>query len=133
MFEPKGHFEPVMTLRVDRRGKLIKGHLIAAEGSVTEVMIRNLSAHGIGGYVRGRVPREGTQVQIAMDRIGTFTGTVRWCRGHAFGVECDTAIDVDAVSALLRVLHQPSVPNNWQMADYYKIPAPKPQGILRRL
>ena len=133
MFEPQGHFEPAMTLRGDRCGKLIKGHLVAAEGAVVDVMIRNLSAHGMGGYVRGQAPREGTTVQIVIEKVGTFTGTVRWRRGHTFGFQCDDEIDVAAVATSLRTHYEASTTSTWQMSDYYKIPQPKPQGVLRRV
>ena len=133
MFEPNGHFEPAIALRDERRGKLIKGRMIVTEGSVTEVMIRNLSLHGMGGYVRGHAPKEGAQVQIAIERIGTVNGTIRWRRAHTFGFQCDTEIDVAAVSAALRAQYEAPVVSNWQMSDYYKIPEPKPQGILRRV
>lgn len=77
-----------------------------------QILIRNISASGIGARTRTTPPHVGERVIIAFEAIGSFQATIRWVIGNRFGMMFSHEIDP-------HVFHFSS---NWQHA-----PLPKPE------
>ena len=77
-----------------------------------EILVRNISASGIGARARGAPPHIGEQIVIAFDGIGRYQASVRWVSGNLFGAELTQRIDPS-------VFHFSS--------DWHNRPLPKPE------
>lgn len=69
--------------------------LVAPDGSEHDLLIRNVSRHGLGAKMAAVALRIGEQVTVRLPNIGTVIGTVRWTKPGAFGMETAEAIDLD--------------------------------------
>ena len=60
--------------------------LHSARISDAEILVRNISEHGLGARCKGAIPEEGEEVRIEMETYGKIEGVVRWVKGNLIGV-----------------------------------------------
>lgn len=81
--------------RNNRSSRIIRAVLVAPDGSEHDLLIRNVSHHGLGAKIATILVRAGDRLVMRLPNIGEVTGTVRWTRGEALGIQTDEAIDID--------------------------------------
>lgn len=81
--------------RSNRSSRIIRAVLVAPDGSEHDLLIRNVSHHGLGAKTTTILVRAGERLVMRLPNIGEVTGTVRWTRGEALGIQTDEAIDID--------------------------------------
>lgn len=87
---PPGSEHP---LREQRVGKMFLARLHSVRLADQEIMIRNISEHGLGARCKGAVPEPGEEVRIEMEVYGNVEGVVRWAKGNLIGVALSTGIN----------------------------------------
>lgn len=58
------------------------------------IIVRNISAHGIGARVNQVHLSEGEAVSVRFEAVGDIEGIVRWAKGTTIGVELATDLDL---------------------------------------
>lgn len=108
--------------RQQRFHRLIRGELSSANGPTREIMVRNISASGLGGTSKGAPVARGEQVMIALPRIGAIAGTVCWSKGATFGVKLAGALDLEVLADALRSKQGASSEGNvWEVKRIHRI------------
>ncbi|GAA4042943.1 EAL domain-containing protein [Sphingomonas rosea] len=80
------------------RQRLMRRALIALEGKVTEVRLRNISA--MGALVECVSPvTPGKSIAIDIVGVGPVSGTIRWAQRNRFGVRFDEQFDLGRLAA----------------------------------
>lgn len=83
-------------VRTDKRSaRLLRGTLVSASGESHDLLIKNISLHGIGGRFSGTGVSEGEAVKLIIPNIGTFDATVRWLRKGGVGLHLVQEINPD--------------------------------------
>lgn len=80
-------FKPTPIPRARRRGQLTHFTLTDAEGRPIEVMVRDISAHGLSAAAAGNPPALNAVVRAQLEDGRELWGLVRWAEGNLFGVE----------------------------------------------
>ena len=81
--------------RSNRSSRIIRAVLVAPDGSEHDLLIRNVSHHGLGAKTTTILVQAGERLVMRLPNIGEVTGAVRWTRGEALGIQTDEAIDID--------------------------------------
>lgn len=81
--------------REQRLSRIIRAMLITPDGREHELLIRNVSSHGLGAKAADVVVRAGDQVVVQLPNVGRITGTVRWAKVGAFGLYTAEEINTD--------------------------------------
>ncbi|MBU6268816.1 MAG: PilZ domain-containing protein [Sphingomonadales bacterium] len=63
--------------------------LVAADGVVQDIMVRDFSDKGVSAATRGPAPALNEVVTILLPDNRALWGIVRWVEGNLFGVEFD--------------------------------------------
>src|SRR6185503_4667954 len=66
------------------------------------IIVRNVSAQGIGARAQQQPPAVGETVVVISDKLGEFSAVVKWVRGDRFGlhlVEPLKASDIDRLDS----------------------------------
>jgi len=82
-------FTPTPIPRERRRKRCLHVTLTDREGTPIEVMVRNVSSHGLSAAAAGAPPACNEVVRATMDDGRELWGLVRWVKGNLFGVEFD--------------------------------------------
>ena len=90
--EAEGQLSP----RDSRSARIFRATIIVAGVGEVPAMIRNVSAHGLGGRTSSRLIA-GQQVTVAISGIGKIGATVRWTDDERFGLLLDRAIDPEKI------------------------------------
>ena len=131
MLESNSAIVAAIAVREGRRCKLVGATLGLPDGTTSEIMIRNISTEGLGAFTRGNVPEVGSGVSVTIAAIGTFSGTIRWRDGQAFGIELDASLAADEIAAAAgKKVVQESSPV-WDTSRLHRVDQPRPRGILR--
>lgn len=70
-----------------RFARLLKGSLAFPHEAQHDVLIYNISEHGVGVKYAGQVPAIGTSVEISIPVLGHFHGTLRWHANNRIGIQ----------------------------------------------
>ena len=81
--------------RKRRSSRIVRGTLITSSGRECDVLIRNVSSHGLGVKAADLDLKIGDQVAVQLPNVGRMTGTVRWAENGAFGIETSEEIHAD--------------------------------------
>ena len=92
---PPGSEHPVREPRV---GKMFLARLHSARISDAEILVRNISEHGLGARCKGAIPAEGEEIRIQMEAYGTVEGIVRWVKGNIIGVQLTGTLNPDLLN-----------------------------------
>lgn len=84
--------------RARRHSRITKGTLHDSSGETQEILVRNLSARGIGGKLANGCVAAGERVTVTVPGIGTVDAIVRWTRNRAVGLETEQEIDPTALT-----------------------------------
>ncbi|MDE2405260.1 MAG: histidine kinase [Sphingomonadales bacterium] len=63
--------------------------LVAADGVVQDIMVRDFSSKGFSAATRGTAPHRDEVVTVLLPDNRALWGIVRWVKGNVFGVEFD--------------------------------------------
>ncbi|TNE45620.1 MAG: PilZ domain-containing protein [Sphingomonadales bacterium] len=81
-------------VRADKRSaRLLRGSLRCADGKSFDIIIHNLSTHGIGARLSNQVPVKGPAVQVDIPTMGKFHGTIRWQANGRIGIRVTETLD----------------------------------------
>lgn len=120
--------------REQRRARLVRGRLRLSTGREIDVVVRNMSEHGLGLSCRTAPPLTGEAVTIALPGHKDLDGVVRWVRNTSFGVELTGAVNPDDLAATLqRAIAQALEATDWTVSRRHKVvqtPAPAPRRIV---
>lgn len=98
--------------RLDKRSaRLLRGAIVATGGERLDLLIKNISHHGVGGRFSGSGLAVGESVQVELPGIGLFDASVRWIRKEAVGLHVEQLIDPE--TTLFRnnhLINQPTHP-----------------------
>lgn len=83
----------------------LPAQLITTDGRVADVMIRNLSQHGIGIDCTVRLAIE-QAIRIEAEQLPSLTGRVRWRGRNAYGLALDHTFRFEELARLVGVLQQ---------------------------
>lgn len=86
------------TEREERTGKMFLARLHACGIQGQEIIIRNISVHGIGARSKGAMPQQDETVRIEMEVYGTVEGVVRWIKGNLFGVQLTSELNPELLN-----------------------------------
>lgn len=106
----------------ERRRRLLKAHMTHPRHGEIEILVRDVSKHGIGGKCDYDL-LAGEAVTITLPSRSPVTGRIAWRTGLAFGVRLDSSIDPGGVrtsSELAAPAYQ--VPEHFQPAGDFKRP-----------
>jgi len=82
--------------RKRRSSRIIRGTLITPSGHECELLIRNVSSHGLGAKTAAQIDLKiGDDVIVQLPNVGRIAGTVRWIGNGSFGIETSKEIDAD--------------------------------------
>lgn len=81
--------------RTRRSSRIVRGTLIAPSGRECDVLIRNVSSHGLGAKAANIDLNIGDQVTVQLPNIGRIIGIVRWAGNGAFGIETSEELHAD--------------------------------------
>lgn len=94
------------------RQRLMRRALVALEGKVTEVRLRNISA--MGALVECASPvTPGKSLTIDIVGVGPVTGLVRWAQRNRFGVRFDEQFDLARLAAKQERKNQVTMLTPW--------------------
>lgn len=120
--------------RGQRWRRLLRATMSNARLGHQEVLVRNVSARGLGATTRGIVPLVGEAVTVELPEIGKIAGVVRWNSATGFGLELATAIDPDQLQVAIRNQNAQSAPaTDWSVRSRHRIAPPASRGSLRRV
>jgi hypothetical protein len=85
--------DATLTERPHRTHMVMRATISSERLPTEEILVRNISASGIGARARGTPPHIGEHVIIVFEAMGHYPATVRWANGNRFGVELAHAID----------------------------------------
>lgn len=112
-------------MRAQRQQRIIRARLVHRDGEVQDIVVRNLSQCGLGASARGPAPVRGERVLVILPGEQEATGLVRWFGGHAFGLQLDHPLDLEALSrALQRQAHDAQVTNAWKVGARHRVVTP---------
>ena len=98
-----------------------------------DVVVRNLSARGIGASATGQPPPTGASVAMLLPDGTVHPGTVRWVKGRSFGVELDEDLAVEEVTLPPAPAPAESQPG-WKIKPLHKVQTPRiDPAKLRRI
>lgn len=113
-------------VRAARQPRIVRARLLHRDGEMQDIVIRNVSEAGIGASARGPAPVRGERVTIILPGDQEVKGIVRWFGGHAFGMELDTPLDLEALSvALQRQAHVAQVSGEWKVESRHRVYTPQ--------
>jgi hypothetical protein len=121
-------------VRAVRQPRIIRARLVHRDGEVQEIVIRNVSENGIGATARGPAPVRGERIVVILPGEQEVKGIVRWFGGHAFGMQLETELDLEALSvALQRQAHVAQVSGEWKVENRHRVVTPRtdPSRIRR--
>ena len=121
-------------VRALRQPRIIRARLIHRDGEVQDIVIRNVTAEGIGASARGPAPVRGERVMVVLPGEQEVSGLVRWFGGHTFGMKLDHPLDLEALSrALQRQAHVAQVSGEWHVETRHRVITPQsdPSRIRR--
>ena len=84
--------------REERTGKMFLARLHSCDLAGQDIIIRNISAHGLGARSKGAIPHPNDAVRIEMEAYGSVEGVVRWVKGNLFGVELTSALNPELLN-----------------------------------
>jgi hypothetical protein len=101
----------------------------AAGRQPQEILVRNVSPQGLGGFSRGEAFAVGERVRIVLPGEIETGGLVRWTKARSFGVELDEPLSLEALGEAL----QRTVPNAaaWEVLRPYRPVQPPRPSTLR--
>lgn len=91
--EGAGTEEKGQNSREQRVGKMVLAHMRSARLPEHDVVVRNISSHGLCIRSKAELPELGEQVSIRFDALGEVHGVIRWVHGTNFGVQLDEELD----------------------------------------
>ena len=81
----------------DRQGRFLAAHMRHPRTGLLDIMIRNVSASGIGGKCVFDV-EPGEMVSIIMPDGPPIDGMIVWRVGHGFGMRLNAPIDLEDIT-----------------------------------
>ncbi len=112
--------------RATRRARIIRATLTLPHGEDRDVIVRNLSARGLGATCRSLAPMKGEQVTIRLPGDIAAHGAVRWVKGQAFGLALDAELDIAAIEhALQHRLASGPAQSSWEVETRHKVHTPR--------
>lgn len=130
---------PTADQRPLRLRKLLRALLRDSRGREIEVLVRNVSTHGLGATTKDTPPRLGEQINIDLAPLGLVAGEVRWAKGNGFGLALDHPIDVETLGAALKARAEGERPldnrgDAWEMESRHRVVTPRADPArLRRV
>lgn len=122
---PKMHMDEnsaVEQKRADaRQRRLIKAHMIHRRHGKIDILIRDVSAHGLGGKCDLDLIA-GEAVTICLPAHDPVPGRIAWCAKRAFGVQLDDGIDPALVRRPQSTSQPYQAPEGSQPAGDFKRP-----------
>lgn len=79
--------------REERGRRMLAGIMHSETGSEQRIIIKDISAHGIGARATGSPPSVEDRISIYLSQGRVLKGVVRWVSGNRFGVLLDGEID----------------------------------------
>jgi len=92
-----------------RQRRLLKAHMLHPRHGRIDILVRDVSAHGIGGKC-DRDLMAGEAVTICLPAHHPVSGRIAWCARRAFGVQLDGGIDPVLVRSASESASQPYQP-----------------------
>ena len=80
-----------------RSSRLMRGVMELPDEKSHDILIRNISSHGIGAKFSGEMLQVGTPVTVEITTLGEFSGTIRWHNEGRIGIELAEELDPAAV------------------------------------
>lgn len=109
-------------LRDIRHPRIVRARLLQADGSEQDIVIRNVSANGLGATSKGAAPVRGERVAVILPDGSEVAGEVRWFQTRTFGVELDEPFDLDRLArALQRQAHVSRISSEWQVGSRHRV------------
>jgi len=84
-----GEFRATPVYRASRKPGLTRLMLVAGDGVVQDIMVRDFSSKGFSAAARGAPPAANEVVTVLLPDDRALWGIVRWVKGNVFGVEFD--------------------------------------------
>ena len=81
----------------NRLARLLRGSVLMPSGQRHNLLIQNVSRHGIGGRFTGQRLAAGDAVTVEIANIGTFRGRVQWQSETRIGLCLDDELDVEDI------------------------------------
>lgn len=107
-------------IRRDHRSpRLLRGALESASGKRHDLLIKNISRHGLGAKFSGHEVKQGEHVVVDLPKIGRLTGTVQWVRGGGIGLKITEEIDPSLLLFENNTLAPPK-PGPYRVADRFQ-------------
>jgi hypothetical protein len=105
-----------------RQRRLLKAHMLHPRFGRVDILVRDVSAHGIGGKCDFDL-LTGESVTICLPSRPPITGRVAWSAKRAFGIQLDQNIDPLVVRSSSESAAQPyQVPDSAQPTGDFKRP-----------
>lgn len=80
-----------------RSSRLVRGSMTGPDDMCREILIHNVSCHGIGAKFSGGGVKPGDKVLLDLPTLGNFHGTVRWLRDGRIGIELEEPLSPEAI------------------------------------
>lgn len=120
------------TNREDRRSHLVRGTMRLADQTVLPIVVRNISARGLGVNCKDKPPARGQAVVITLPGSPDLDGVVRWVRGSDFGVRLSDAVDIEQLAAAIRrEMARLKEEATWKVASLHRVHTPHATGPRR--
>ena len=121
--------------REARERRMIRGQLRCERLGTIDVLIRNVSSHGLGATCRCLPPMPGEAVMVRMPDAQVISGTVRWVEDQSFGIVLDEPFDIAALNSALQQMKAIAEKNaRWEVKGKHKVSTWQPdQNALRRI
>ncbi|WP_169793737.1 PilZ domain-containing protein [Novosphingobium fuchskuhlense] len=129
------HHFPAHPQRDVRERRLLRGHMQTERLPLFDILIRNISEHGLCASCRDLPPVPGEMAEIQLPDNRTVTATVRWVNEQVFGVAFDTPISLALMLQTLQRLRELAERNaSWEVKSKHRVNTNhRNQGILRRV
>jgi hypothetical protein len=137
--QPDDTSPPAADPRPLRLRKLLRATLRDSRGRESEVLVRNVSASGLGATTKDTPPARGERVSIDLAPLGLIVGEVRWTKGNGFGLALDHSIDVATLGAALKARAEGERPLDtrgdlWEIESRHRVVTPRTDpSRLRRV
>lgn len=120
--------------REPRRARLARGVLRLSGGREVQIVVRNMSRHGLGLSSHAGPPMTGEAVTVSLPGHDDLHGVVRWVRNHNFGVELTTSVNPENLAlSLQREIARAKEAADWQVSRLHRItsaPAAAPRRAV---
>lgn len=108
-----------------RQRKLIRASFFSDRLTSQDMVIRNISARGIGAVTKGKAPLLGEKITVSLPVNYQAVGVVSWVKGDSFGMALDQEINLQVLTDFIASQNEKAtVTTDWEVKRLHRVVTP---------